>query len=204
MPEINVECVPVGELAVNCYIVENGGQCVIVDPGAEPEKIIRQVGARKPVAVLLTHAHYDHIGAVDAICAQYSIPLYVHQGDVEKLHNPEANVSALFSAPMTVSTKPSVVLQGGETLALAQMDIQVLHTPGHSGGCVCYVLPEGQGVLCGDTLFADGYGRTDFADGSFHLLRQSLRTLFWLTPRQISYPGHGRFGVVGRDPVEDA
>ncbi|MCI6041145.1 MAG: MBL fold metallo-hydrolase, partial [Clostridiales bacterium] len=95
-----------------------------------------------------------------------------------------------------------IALRGGETLSLAGMEIRVLHTPGHSAGSVCYLLPDGQGVLTGDTLFAHGYGRTDFADGSFHELKESLRALFHLTPRQVAYPGHEEAGTVGRDPVE--
>lgn len=100
-----------------------------------------------------------------------------------------------------MATRPHL-LHGGETLSLAGMDLRVLHTPGHSAGSVCYLLPDGQGVLTGDTLFAHGYGRTDFADGSFHALKESLRALFHLSPRQAAYPGHEEAGTVGRDPVE--
>ncbi len=203
---VNVECVQVGALSVNCYIVENSTnhQCLIVDPGAEADRIIRSVRDRQPVAVLLTHAHYDHIGAVDAVCRYFDIPLYMHKGDLSKLTDPAGNVSALFGEPMCIETKPSVLLQGGEALTLAEISIRVLHTPGHSDGCVCYLLPQGRGLISGDTLFAHGYGRTDFADGDFHLLRESLRMLFRLSPKQITYPGHEGFGFVGRDPVEEA
>ena len=203
MPRIYVKCLPVGEFQENCYLVinEDAQACVIVDPGAEGERIIRAVGSLKPAAVLLTHAHWDHIGAVDAVCGHFAIPLYVHEADAPKLTDSVANVARQFGYEMTVATRP-VTLRGGETLVLAGMDIAVMHTPGHSAGSVCYLLPQGQGVLTGDTLFAHGYGRTDFADGSFHELKESLRALFHLTPRQIAYPGHEEAGTVGRDPVE--
>lgn len=199
MPRIYVKCLPVGEFQENCYLVinEDAQACVIVDPGAEGERIIRAVGSLKPAAVLLTHAHWDHIGAVDAVCGHFAIPLYVHEADAPKLTDSVANVARQFGYEMTVAIRP-VTLRGGETLALAGMDIAVMHTPGHSAGSVCYLLPGGQGVLTGDTLFAHGYGRTDFADGSFHALKESLRALFRISPRQPAYPGHEETGEVGR------
>ena len=204
--QINIESLVVGEVAANCYIVENTAtqECFVVDPGGEGERIIRQIGERKPVAVLLTHAHFDHIAAADAVCSHYQIPLYVHQGDAAQLADPMGNVSGLFGKPMQIKTEPSVVLQGGEKLQLAGMTVEVLHTPGHSAGSVCYLLPEEPCILTGDTLFANGYGRTDFADGSFAQLRQSLRMLFSLTPRMIAYPGHDVPGFAGRNPAEEA
>ena len=203
MPKIDVKCLPVGDFQENCYLVVNTGtrECLIVDPGAEGERIIQAAQAYRPAAVLLTHAHWDHIGAVDAVCGHFGIPLYVHEADAPKLTDSTKNVARQFGYDVTVSTRP-LMLRGGETLSLAGMDIRVLHTPGHSAGSVCYLLPQGQGVLTGDTLFAHGYGRTDFADGSFHALKESLRALLHLTPRQIAYPGHEEAGTVGRDPVE--
>lgn len=204
MPSVKVERLTVGEMAVNCYIVENtqNQECVIVDPGADADRIIRTVGERKPAAVLLTHGHFDHIGAVDAVCSHFQIPLYVHEGDASKLNDPETNVSRLFGRPVVQNTQP-VLLHGGEMLELAGMTLQVLHTPGHSAGGVCYALPEGQGILTGDTLFANGYGRTDFADGDLGTLYKSLRMLMRLSPRQTSYPGHDAFGTVGRGEAEE-
>ena len=202
MPKIAVERLVAGELAVNCYIVENAEshECLIVDPGAEAERIIRQVGDRKVCAVLLTHGHYDHIGAVDEICAHFQVPLYIHKLDAPKLTDPVANVSVPYARPVVQHTVPVTIDQEG-TLTLAGMDLQVMHTPGHSEGCICCILPDGQGVLTGDTFFAHGYGRTDFPDGDFAKLHQSLRRLFRLTPRMIAYPGHDVPGVIGRDPV---
>lgn len=205
MQEIRIECVPVGEIGANCYIVENAqsGECVLVDPGAEAETIIRRVGARKPQAVLLTHGHFDHIGAADEVCAHFHAPLYVHEGDASKLTDPAANVSALFGRPMTVQTKPQI-LRGGDVVDAAGIRMEVMHTPGHSAGSVCYRLPDNRGLLTGDTMFAHGYGRTDFADGSFEEICQSLRMLLKLSPRLTTYPGHEGPGLTGRNLPEEA
>ena len=135
------------------------------------------------------------------MCGHFGIPLYVHEADAPKLTDSVQNVARQFGYDVTVSTRP-LLLRGGETLSLAGMELRVLHTPGHSAGSVCYLLPGAQGVLTGDTLFAHGYGRTDFADGSFHALKESLRALFHLSPRQAAYPGHEEAGTVGRDPAE--
>ena len=200
MAGIYVECLPVGAFQENCYLVVNAEtrECLIVDPGAEGERIIRAAQEYKPAAVLLTHAHWDHIGAVDAVCGHFGIPLYVHEADAPKLTDSTKNVARQFGCDVTVATRPHL-LHGGETLFLADMELRVLHTPGHSAGSVCYLLPQGQGVLTGDTLFAHGYGRTDFADGSFHELKESLRALFHLSPRQVAYPGHEEAGTVGHE-----
>ena len=204
MPKIALDSVVVGEIAVNCYIVENTetSECLIVDPGAEAERIIARVGSRKPVAVLLTHGHYDHIGAVDAICTHYQIPLYMHALEVTKLTDPDLNVSRQFGKPLVQQTS-ACTLEDGQRITLAGMELEVIHTPGHTAGGVCYRLPENQGLLTGDTLFAHGYGRTDFADGDFAVLHQSLRILFRLTPKMMFYPGHEGPGVVGRDPARE-
>lgn len=202
MPKITVERLVAGELAVNCYIVENTEtrECFLVDPGAEAQRIIRQVGDRKACAVLLTHGHYDHIGALDEVCGHFGIPAYIHAGDAAKLNDAMANVSAVFGQPLVQQTVPQIIEQEGE-LTLAGMKLQILHTPGHSNGCICCILPDHQGILTGDTLFAHGYGRTDFADGDFGRLVQSLRRLYRLTPKMIAYPGHDVPGETGRDPV---
>ncbi len=197
---VRVETLHVGDFSMNCYLVENteSRRLVIVDPGADAPRIFAAVGGRKPEAVLLTHGHYDHIGAVDAVCARYGIPLYMHPADAPKLTDPVQNVSDAFGCDVRVSTAPLPVADN-QVLSLAGMKITVLHTPGHSKGGVCYLLPENAGLLCGDTLFDGSYGRYDFADGDFSELKNSLRRILYLRPRMVAYPGHGPTTFAGRD-----
>ena len=200
MPIAKIETIAVGKYDTNCYLVENPDtrEVFIVDAGAEGERIIRAVGERKPVAVLATHGHFDHISGVDTVCARFGIPLYVFAEDIPKLTDAALNGSRLFERDFVIQTHANT-LTGGQKLRLAGMEITVLHTPGHSRGSCCFLLPEDQGVFSGDTLFQGGYGRTDIADGSFEDLKQSLRYLFFALPKQIAYPGHGPQAMAGRD-----
>ena len=197
---ILVHTLPVGEFQMNCYLVENTatGECVIVDPGADGARIIDACAGKTPVAVLLTHGHWDHIGAVDAVCARFDIPVFIHAADAAKLTDPRLNVATEFGHGTRVVTRPAL-LTDNQVLPLAGMDITVLHTPGHSKGSVCYLLPDGAGLLCGDTLFNGGYGRYDFADGDFSELKTSLRRILFMHPRVPAYPGHGDPTFAGRD-----
>ena len=200
---LNVERLLVGDMQMNCYLVEepSSGAVMIVDPGAEADYIADAVGARKPVGVLLTHAHFDHMGAADELCRRYAIPLYVHELDAPKLTDPQANVSQTFGCSLVVSTKPATFTEG-DGLPVGSERLTVLHTPGHSAGSCCFLLPNSAGVLCGDTLFDHGYGRTDFDDGSFMDIKASLRRLMNLTPRMPAYPGHGSMTATGRNEAQ--
>lgn len=205
MAQMKMECLPVGEMGVNCYILENPEthQCLVVDPGDEGERILARIGSRQVCGVLLTHGHFDHIGAVDAVCKAFSAPVYIHSGDLEKLTSPVANCGAGFGIYRTVET-PGTPLEDGDVIDAAGFPVEVMHTPGHSNGSVCYLLPGDAGVITGDTVFAHGYGRTDFADGDFHKLVNSFRRIMRITPRRTSWPGHEGPGLVGRDLPEDA
>mgnify|MGYP000941961001 CR=1 FL=1 len=207
---LNIQHFKVNFIEENCYVVsDETREAVIIDCGAffpeEKAAICSYMAENKLVLrhLLCTHGHFDHIGAVDAVCEKYGVPVYIHEADAPKLTDPEANTGCRFGHPVTVRTQPRL-LHDDEELNLAGIGLKVLHTPGHSKGSVCYLLEEGQGILTGDTLFKGGYGRYDFADGSFHELKESLRTLFHLTPQMTAWPGHGEATVAGRDREEQA
>ncbi|MEE8578257.1 MAG: MBL fold metallo-hydrolase, partial [candidate division Zixibacteria bacterium] len=154
----------VGPFQVNCYLYsdESSADTVIIDPGAEQDRIIAEIDQAGLTvrAILLTHGHGDHIAGVEGVKNHFKVPLYIGRGEEELLANPSANVSALFADPI-VAPPADVLLDDEQIIEVGTVSLRVLSTPGHSPGGVCY-LDESQGILfCGDTLFYGSIGRTD-------------------------------------------
>lgn len=184
-----VQCLTVGPIQACCYLVGRADRDdrVIIDPGGEPERILRALGDKKPAAVLLTHGHFDHIGAVDAlrkVCPR----ILIHELDLPLLTDPELNASAgIWVRPLRVSA-PAETVREGQELSPAGLRIQVLHTPGHTPGSVCYRI--GDCLFTGDTLFTHGWGRTDLPGGNDGQMIASLRRLIPLSRSLRVFPGH--------------
>ena len=187
------EKIVVGALETNCYLVycEDTLECVVVDPGAEAEKIIQAVVVKqlKPIFLINTHGHIDHIGANKDIKDLYDIPLYIHISDAPMLQSSLQNEMASFLRAKT-SPSPDYYLHEGEPLSFGKIKLEVLHTPGHSPGGVCLV--GDTFILSGDTLFCGGVGRTDLPGGDWKELEQSIKTkIFTLPEETVVFPGHG-------------
>lgn len=183
-----ITSLPVGQLQTNCYMIaaDKTTPAVLIDPGAEGEKLLSVLNGRHVAAILLTHGHFDHIGALASFPG---VPVYIHPQDTEMLSDPALNGSMDLGFFEKQVCCPLPV-EEGQLLSLAGMDITVWHTPGHSRGSVCYLAKDV--VFTGDTLFHRGYGRTDLYGGSFSDLRNSLRRLFTLDESITFYPGHGQ------------
>ena len=178
----------VGELSTSCYIVwdDAADTCVVIDPGAEPERIRKACEGRKIEAILLTHGHFDHIGGVKEL-ARDGAEIVIHQADAPMLQSAELNVSWLAGMHVTAPEATRTVNEG-DMLRYAGVTFNVLHTPGHTPGSVCYQAEER--LFTGDTLFQFGYGRTDLPGGSMQQLAESLRRLQPLARECEIYPGH--------------
>lgn len=191
MGKIVIKPVVVGMLATNCYIVYDDEikECIIVDPGAGAEQIERTVESLdlKPEAIFLTHAHADHIGAVEALREKYKIPLYIHEAEEAVYNNRMYNLS-----PGNYSLKEGDVrLKDGQEIDIAGMHIKVIHTPGHTPGGCCYYIKDAGTLLAGDTMFRYSWGRTDFPGGSEMQLMDSIRNKLLPLPEDtVVYPGH--------------
>ena len=185
--------IPVGQLQTNCYLVYTPpDQAVLIDPGDEATRIlavVREHGATVR-AVLLTHAHFDHMMAAQEVSASLAAPLYAPAGDSEALTDGVRNLSALMGG-RTCHVKADHLLSEGDHVAVGDITFQVLHTPGHTPGSVCYDVPEAGVLFSGDTLFYHSYGRTDFPGGSERDMVASLRRLWALPGDRKVYPGHG-------------
>lgn len=194
MQKMRIVTMQLGMLATNCYLVANEetGELVIIDPADEAERIIarvRQMNARQ-VAILLTHGHFDHIGAVTSLQKTFAIPVCAMTEEQELLQNAQKNLSGLYGKPVMVQADR--FLRDGEKVQLAGFSFAVLHTPGHTVGGCCYYCKEEQVLFSGDTLFHGSVGRTDFPTGSMGMLHDSIhRKLFVLPAETAVYPGHG-------------
>ena len=192
---MKIDTLTVGPIGTNCYIVspDQGDEALIIDPGDEKDTIIKALGNRRAAAVLLTHGHFDHTGALSAFSG---LPIYIHPSDEIMLKDPEWSVG---SQGGDLRPRPAATdfVQEGARLHLAGLEILVLHTPGHTKGSVCYRI--GNALFTGDTLFRQGYGRTDFPGGDFAELMASLKRLLRLGEDLAVYPGHGESTTLFRE-----
>ncbi len=183
----------VGALQTNCYILydENSREAYIIDPGDEAQEILDAVGenALQVLAVVLTHVHFDHMLAADAVCRALHVPLYVGAGDQYSLTDGHRNLMELFSPGTTLMLLANRLLYEGDTLPLGVKKLQVLETPGHTPGSICLITDDV--LISGDTLFCGSAGRTDFPGGNTLSLYGSLARLAALEGERVVYPGHG-------------
>lgn len=184
---MKIETLELGAIQTNCYIVYNEGaeEAIVIDPAGEPEKIKKALDGKKAAAMLLTHGHFDHTGALYAF---EGTPIYMHPADDVMLLDPVWSAGELLgdNEPRPAATH---YVQEGAKLRLAGLDIAVLHTPGHTLGSVCYLI--GDVLFTGDTMFCGSYGRTDLPGGDEAALSRSLRRLLKLEKNYIVCPGHG-------------
>jgi len=193
---LKIEQMELGPVQTNCYIVSNHGkQALIFDPGEEAVKIKGLLKKRglTPLAILLTHAHFDHIGAVDELRELYKIPVYLHTLEKDWLGRPNLNGSGKYAAvPDYRINEADVLLTDEKELAIGPFEMDLLHTPGHSPGSISYSFKEEGFAIVGDTLFRGSIGRTDLIDGSEKKLLQSIRSsLLTLPAETVLFPGHG-------------
>ncbi|WP_440895847.1 MBL fold metallo-hydrolase [Amphibacillus sp. Q70] len=191
-------CLPLGQLTTNCYIVSENNQALIIDPGAESERIVKFLTDNDltPIAILLTHAHFDHIGAVDDIREYYHIPVYLHSLEKEWLMNPKLNSSIYFPLGDVKINSADHLFDMGD-MSLGAFQFEVIHTPGHSPGGVTFIFAEQTTIISGDCLFREGMGRTDLVGGDQSILFNSIRELYKLPKHYKVLPGHGPDTTIG-------
>lgn len=199
MTMLNVRSYALGPVQTNCYIVSNKAKdCLIFDPGEEEERIIKELRSKglKPLAILLTHAHFDHIGAVDGLRQAYDVPLWLHEKEVSWLSNPDKNGSGKYAMLPNYTVQPPLpehIIREECTMTIGDFTFQAVFTPGHSPGSISYIFEDDGFAIVGDTLFERSVGRTDLYGGSTDILMASIHDkLLTLPEYTVIYPGHGR------------
>ena len=184
-------------LSVNCYLLWDSETMrgLIVDPGSSERRITSAVEAcgMEPEAILLTHAHVDHIARVPELCAKYGIPVWLHEADRGIYHSDK---NALLPWMDVVQGLPEIMKGDCPT---AGMNLQVIHTPGHTPGGCCFYAPAEKFILTGDTMFRGTYGRTDLGGSLEEILRSIREKLLVLPSDTVVYPGHLTPTTIGEE-----
>ena len=203
---MNITCLTVGLLECGCYLASDGGSgaCVVIDPGGNAPQIIRRIEQQslEPLHIVLTHAHANHIAGLPELKARFpDAEVCIGCGDAEMLADSARNLSAMLSLPGEMPHAARTLAEG-DTIQFGDCALRVLETPGHTPGGICLIADaeEPPVVFCGDLVFQNGVGRTDFPGGSLEALRRSIEEKIFTLPEQtVLHPGHGPSTTVGAE-----
>ncbi len=193
-----VERIALGALETNCFLVapDEGGALVVIDPAGDAGVLLAALAGRDVAGVVLTHGHFDHLGAAREVLAATGAPLLVHEADAAAITTAAGNGGAVFGFDYSAPGADRLLRNGDEVVA-GSVRLEVLHTPGHTPGSIC--LLGGGHLFAGDTLFAGSVGRTDFPGGDPQAMRRSIARLSTLPDETRVHSGHGPDTSIGRE-----
>lgn len=192
-----IECLPTGMFQSNTYIIGQGGEGIVIDAGAQADEIYEKVQtlSLNIKYIILTHGHIDHICSIDELKDKMTAKVLIHREDAECLANPRYNASVFFGESLSYGRADKLV-EEGDILEAGGLKIEIIHSPGHTPGCICVKVEEN--VFTGDTLFKLGIGRTDLEHGSYEDIINSINDkLMKLSDNVRVYPGHGEPTTIG-------
>ncbi len=191
---------PIGLLQSNCYLIydKETKEGIIVDPSGDLGSLREEIATRNVDVryIVNTHGHFDHV-AGNAELKALDVPLAIHPADEDLLVR--GGGASWFDVDYVASQKPSIELTDGKKLAAGNLEVQVIHTPGHTPGSVCLYVPQDRALITGDTLFAGSVGRTDLPGGDPRALTKSLERLLDLPGETTIYPGHGPMSTLEKE-----
>lgn len=199
---MNIMSMILGPVGTNCYFLvnEDTKEAIIIDPADNASAIKQKLiqSGLEPVAILLTHGHFDHIMAAKEIAEEYSILIHAFYEEWDLLKDPSLNGAYLIRSKFTLN--PHKELRANDLLHMAGIELLVIHTPGHTRGSVCFYHKESQTLISGDTLFKESVGRTDLPTGNSETIKKSIsERLFQLDDATKVYPGHGESTTIGHE-----
>jgi len=198
---MHIETITVGPFEMNCYVLsdDDSRECIVIDPGAEIEKIVEYIRGRdlKPVSIFATHAHIDHVGYASDIIKELQVPFYMGEADLPILDTLKGQAE-MFGLQVSEKPVPGSYFTDGQIINFSGREIKALHTPGHSPGSFSFYIAGS--LIVGDVLFYNSIGRTDLYKGDYNTLIGSIKEkIFTLPDDTIIYPGHGPDTSVGRE-----
>lgn len=189
-------------MGTNCYLIscQDTRKALLIDPGAGARGILEWIKQKdvEVIGILLTHGHYDHIGALEEVREALDVNLYIHQNDAEMIQDPQKNLSVYSGRKIAINKAADVLLKEDDIIQIGNLTYTVIHTPGHTPGCICLIGPDG--LISGDTLFYRSVGRTDFPGGSMQSILESINgKLMKLDDKIKVFPGHESMTTIGEE-----
>ncbi|EZQ10706.1 MULTISPECIES: MBL fold metallo-hydrolase [Acidianus] len=190
---MQVKVYTIGPLNTNCYVVVDGDEAVIIDPGGDPQEVISSIQGKKVKAIVATHGHFDHVLGVNEIKKRVSAPFLLNGRDLDLL-KASSKMAETFGIKIEKIIEPDLFISEGDTIVIGRRELRVIETPGHTMGSCCLLGKEE--IFTGDTLFANTIGRTDLG-GSKEAMFRSLERIKALDDNLVVYPGHGNSTILG-------
>lgn len=205
--KIDVEKLVLGSVNTNCYIVGFNGNCLIIDPSSEAEKILRVIEEKKvkPLAILLTHGHFDHVMATKEIAEKYHLEIYASEKETDLLQDASKNLAMQFLGE-DFTLKATRLLKNGDEPEFKGLRLKVIETPGHTRGSISFLIENLENedfqrvIFSGDSIFNGSIGRVDFPTGSEKMMRNTIHEIYKKLPEDtVIFSGHGSVTTVGNE-----